>query len=298
MNRRQFLGAGSSIALLGVPNPLRAATPARIVSAGGAMTEIVFALGEGSHLVAVDTTSLYPWKAIEALPKIGYLRQLAAEGILSMRPDLILADVDAGSQDVLDQLQHMGGAKLAHFTAEHSADSVGPKIAFVGNALDREAEADALATAFKADLAQIDAKVAEVAKRPTALFLIGVGTTGLRGAGKGTAAAEMIARAGAKNAFGDVTGYKPASVEATMAADPDYIIMMQQTIDEGGGIGAVSSLPLLRDLGAAKAKRIVAMDGNYLLSFGPRTAHAVRDLAGALHPDVDIPALPPRAWTA
>lgn len=298
MNRRQFLGAGGAIALTGaLPRALHADAPTRIVAAGGAMTEIVFALGEGSHLVAVDTTSLYPWKGIAALPRIGYLRQLAAEGILSMHPDLILADVDAGPQDVLDQLVHTG-AHVAHFKAEHSADSVAAKIEFVGTALERKAEAGALATTYKADLAQIDAEVARIDRHPTAIFLIGVGTTGLRGAGKGTAAAEMIARAGAKNAFGEVNGYKPASVEATMAADPDAIIMMQQTVDEGGGLDAVSRLPILKDLRAAREKRIIAMDGNYLLSFGPRTAHAVRDLAVALHPGADIPALPARAWTA
>jgi iron complex transport system substrate-binding protein len=298
MNRRQFLGAGSAVALLGAsPRALRAAVPARIVAAGGAMTEIVFALGEGERVVAVDTTSLYPWAAIQPLPKIGYLRQLAAEGILSLHPDLILVDVDAGPQDVLDQLVHTG-ARVAHFTSEHSADSVAPKIAFVGDAIERKAEAASLSETFKADLAQVDAEVAKAPGRPTALFLIGVGTTGLRGAGKGTAAAEMIARAGAKNAFGEVTGYKPASAEATMAADPDYIVMMQQTVDEIGSINRVADLPVLANLSAARYKRIVAMDGNYLLSFGPRTAHAVRDLAAALHPDADIPALPARAWTA
>jgi iron complex transport system substrate-binding protein len=298
MNRRQVLGAGGAAALLAaLPRPLRAAMPSRIVAAGGAMTEIVFALGEGPRVVAVDTTSLYPWSAMQPLPKIGYLRQLAAEGILSMHPDLILADVDAGPQDVLDQLAHIG-AKLAHFTAEHTADSVAPKIGFVGAAIDREAEADALARTFKADLAQIDGAVAKIAEHPTAIFLIGVGTMGLRGAGKGTAAAEMIARAGAKNAFGDVIGYKPAAIEATLAANPDAIVMMQQTVEEIGGIDAVAMLPMLKDLSAAKTKRIIAMDGNYLLSFGPRTAHAVRDLAAALHPEADIPALPRRAWTA
>jgi iron complex transport system substrate-binding protein len=175
---------------------------------------------------------------------------------------------------------------------------VAPKIAFVGDAIERKAAAASLSETFKADLAQVDAEVAKIPGRPTALFLIGVGTTGLRGAGKGTAAAEMIARAGAKNAFGEVTGYKPASAEATMAADPDYIVMMQQTVDEIGSINRVADLPVLANLSASRYKRIVAMDGNYLLSFGPRTAHAVRDLAAALHPDADIPALPARAWTA
>jgi iron complex transport system substrate-binding protein len=261
------------------------------------MTEIVFALGEGKHLVAVDTTSLYPAAGVAALPKIGYLRQLAVEGILSMRPDLVLADVDAGPLDVLNQIERMG-PRLAHFSAEHTAASVAPKIGFVGAAIGREAQAAAMAETFAGDLAAVDAAVAKLDRRPSAIFLLGVGTTGLRGAGKGTAAAEMIARAGAANAFGDATGYKPASAEATLAANPDYIIMMQQTVAEIGGIDAVAALPTVAGLRAAQARRIIAMDGTYLLSFGPRTAHAVRDLAAALHPDGFMPALPARRWTA
>ena len=117
MQRRTFLAAGMTAL---VARPASAATaPQRIVCVGGAITEIVFALGAGAHVIAVDTTSLYPGRAVAPLPKVGYLRQLSVEGLLSTRPDLILADVDAGPKNVLDQLQSMG-APLAHFHAEHS----------------------------------------------------------------------------------------------------------------------------------------------------------------------------------
>jgi iron complex transport system substrate-binding protein len=139
--------------------------------------------------------------------------------------------------------------------------------------------------------------VAGLTQRPKVLFLIAVGSTGLRGAGDGTAAAEMIARGGAVNSFAGVSGYKPVSPEAALAADPDFLLMMNQTVEELGGINAVAQLPALAKLPAAKAKRIVALDGNYLLNFGPRTAHAIRDLAAALHPSATVPALPQRPWT-
>jgi ABC-type hemin transport system substrate-binding protein len=57
---------------------------------GGDVTEIVYALGAASSLVARDSTSQWP-QAANALPDVGYLRQLNAEGILSMRPTLVLA---------------------------------------------------------------------------------------------------------------------------------------------------------------------------------------------------------------
>lgn len=294
MRRRTFLAA--STVLLASRAAFAATAPQRIVTVGGAMTEIVFALGEGEHVVAVDTTSLYPWRAVAPLPKVGYLRQLSTEGLLSTKPDLILADVDAGPKDVLDQLQSMG-APVAHFKAPHTVDSVIPKIRFVGEAIGRKAEAETIVAGYSADLKAIEAAVAGLAKKPKALFLIAVGNTGLRGAGEGTAAGEMIKRAGAVNSFGGVEGYKPVSPEAALAADPDYILMMKQSVDEVGGIDAVAMLPALAKLRAAQEKRIVAFDGNYMLNFGPRTAHAIHDLAAELHPDATLPALPDRAWT-
>jgi iron complex transport system substrate-binding protein len=230
------------------------------------------------------------------LPKVGYLRQLSVEGILSTKPDLILADVDAGPKDVLDQLQSMG-APVAHFHAEHSVASVVPKIRFVGEALGHQKEADAMIVGYSTDLQAIETTVTGLTQKPKVLFLIAVGPTGLRGAGDGTAAGEMIARAGGVNSFAGVSGYKPVSPEASLAADPDYLLMMQQTVAEIGGINAVAMLPALAKLKAAQEKRIVALDGNYLLNFGPRTAHAIRDLAAALHPDAKVPALPDRPWT-
>ncbi|WP_395020693.1 hemin ABC transporter substrate-binding protein [Dongia sp.] len=294
INRRSFLAGGAALI---VARPAFAAAPQRIVAIGGAMTEIVFALGEGARVVAVDITSLYPWRAVAPLPKVGYLRQLSVEGILSTRPDLILADVDAGPKDVLDQLQNMG-APVAHFSGDHTAASVVPKIRFVGDAIGHQAEAETMIEGYVADLKAVETAVAGIAKRPEVLFLIAVGPSGLRGAGDGTAAGEMIARAGGENSFAGVDGYKPVSPEASLAADPEYLLMMKQTVDEIGGINAVAMLPALAKLAAAKEKRIVALDGNYMLNFGPRTAHAIRDLAAALHPNATLPALPDRPWTS
>ncbi|MEL6964888.1 MAG: ABC transporter substrate-binding protein, partial [Pseudomonadota bacterium] len=79
----------------------------RIVSIGGSVTEIIYALGAGDRLVAVDSTSLYPDVATE-LPDVGYMRRLSAEPILALEPDHILAIADAGPAPVLDQLREAG----------------------------------------------------------------------------------------------------------------------------------------------------------------------------------------------
>ncbi|HVJ41060.1 MAG TPA: ABC transporter substrate-binding protein [Dongiaceae bacterium] len=268
----------------------------RIVSVGGAMTEIVFALGDGGRLVAVDTTSLYPAQATAALPKVGYLRTLSTEGVLSTKPDLILLDADAGPTDVIDQLQRLG-APLARFKERPSAASISDKIVFVGAALHQAEEAAKMAALFRQDLAEVTAGVDKLQQQPSVLFLMNAGATGLRGAGSNTAAAEMIVLAGGRNVFAQTSGYKAVSAEAALIANPDVILMMSQTVAELGGAEAIADLPVLAKTKAARNRRIFGFDGNYLLGFGPRTAHAVADLAGVLHPQDSISAPPPRPWT-
>jgi iron complex transport system substrate-binding protein len=102
LRRRELLAAFGALM---IPRVLRAADAARLVVAGGALTEIVVALGAGSHIVGVDTTSLYPATLAERLPKIGYLRTLSAEGILSLNPSMLVVSDQAGPPGVLDQLR-------------------------------------------------------------------------------------------------------------------------------------------------------------------------------------------------
>ncbi len=302
-SRATFSWAGCSrrALLLGLAGSLlagrkaKAAARRRIVSIGGAMTEIVFALGEGDAIVAVDTTSAYPTGRTDPLPKVGYLRQLAAEGILSMKPDLILADHDSGPATTLQQLQD-AGIDLRQFPMRPTADAVAAKIVFVGAALERQSAAQSVADAYQADLAALRGWVAPLADRPKVLFLLNAGTTGLRGAGSNTGADDMISLSGGSNVFAGASGYQTVSAESALAADPDYLLLMQQTLDEMGGVSALKALPQLANLRAAKEERVITMHGAYLLGFGPRTAHAARDLAAALHPGAALPALPARAW--
>ena len=84
-----------------------AETPQRIVSIGGSVTEVLYALGLGDRIIAGDSTSLYP-PAAQDLAQVGYVRALAAELIIAMDADLVLAEGDAGPPAVLQQLREAG----------------------------------------------------------------------------------------------------------------------------------------------------------------------------------------------
>ncbi|MDF3072956.1 MAG: periplasmic binding protein [Alphaproteobacteria bacterium] len=265
----------------------------RVVSIGGAVTEIAAALNAMCRIVATDTTSLYP-RAVFDLPRVGYMRALAAEGIVALNPSLVLVSDRSGPEAVLRQIKD-AGVDLRLIPDDPHIEAIAAKIIAVGEALDLKAQATALATAVDDDIAALRAQVAGLKSRPRVLFLLSVARAQLMAGGADTAADAMIKLAGGVNAV-NVRGFKPISAESALDVAPDAVLMMHQTLDAAGGIDAVLALPALASSPAARNRRLIAMEGTYLLGLGPRVAHAGRDLAAALHPEAALSALPERAW--
>lgn len=256
----------------------------RIVVAGGALTEIVFALGEGDRVIGVDTTSLYPEAATERA-KIGYMRQLSAEGVLSLAPDLLIASADAGPVQALDKLRSAG---LSIETAPDAdgLDGLYAKIRFLGALLGRQAEAAALSEGLAARVAQIRSEIDATPSRPKVLAILSTRGGGLMAAGAETSALAMIELAGGRNAVAGFDGYKPLSAEAAIAAQPEILIAPEHAVEALGGIDALLARPELAATPAGREKRVLVMDGLLLLGFGPRTPEAIERLAVFLHPEM------------
>lgn len=265
----------------------------RVVCIGGAVTEIVAALDAMCRVIATDTTSLYP-RAVYDLPRVGYMRALAAEGIVALNPSLVLASEQSGPEPVLRQIKD-AGVDLRIIPDQPHIEAIGVKVRAVGEALGLAAQADALAKAVDEDVATLRRQVAAVTSRPRVLFLLSVARAQPMAGGADTSADAMIALAGGVNAAA-VKGWKPISSESAIDVSPDAVLLMSQTLEAAGGPDAVLALPALTGSPAAKNRRVIAMDGSYLLGLGPRVAHAGRDLAAALHPEASISALPERAW--
>jgi iron complex transport system substrate-binding protein len=289
-------GAAAGVGTIALRPAVAAACAAngqRVVSIGGAVTEIVAALDAMCRVIATDTTSLYP-KAVFDLPRVGYMRALAAEGIVALNPSLVLVSDRSGPEAVLRQIKDAGlDLRLIH--DEPQIEAIAPKIIAVGEALNLKAQANALATAVANDIAALRAQVAALKNKPRVLFLLSVARAQPMAGGADTSADAMIRLAGGINAA-TVNGFKPISAESAIDLAPDAILMMNQTLEAAGGIDAVLSLPGLAASNAAKHRRVIAMEGTYLLGLGPRVAHAGRDLAAALHPEAILSALPARAW--
>lgn len=254
------------------------AAPERIVSLGGDVTEIIFALGKGDAVAAVDLTSMYP-EAATKLPKVGYVRALSAEGILAMKPDLILASGDAGPAETLEQLQN-AGIPIVTLPKDHSLAGIQNKIVSVADALGVKTEGEKLAASFDAE--RQDAEKAAKAGTPVdAVYIMARSDGALIGAGKGTAADAMLAAAGLHNVLEEANGYKPVSGESLVEAAPAIIVTGERTIQACGGLDKFKQNPALAPTPAVKGDHVLVFDDMYLLGLGPRAAKAASELAAA-----------------
>ena len=259
----------------------------RIVALGGTVTEILYALGAGDRIVARDSTSSYPADALSK-PDVGYMRALSSEGILSQKPDLILSEDGAGPADVIGILK-ASEVPMVTIDTPPEGRAIAPKIEAIGAAVGLEDKAKVLAAQVDADLAVLAKDVAAVGeKKKRVLFVLSTAGGRIMAAGKDTEAAAIIEMAGGINAAEDITGYKPLTDEAVIAAAPDVVLTMQRgshaaNPDEVFGFPAFQSTP------AAASKSLISMDGLYLIGFGPRTPAAGRELAAKLYPGVVKP---------
>lgn len=280
----QRLAAAAALACTGGASwaqtaPVRAGASAgsvrRIVSVGGAVTESVYALGAQHMLVATDTTSLYP-EAATRTPKVGYLRQLSAEGVLSLKPDAVIGAGETGPAVVLDQLR-AAGVQVEVVPATHDWAEVLAKLRMAGRATGQQAAAEALVQQLQQQWQATQAEVARARVRPRALFILAHSGTPMV-AGKGTAAHALLTMAGAQNVVQQFTGYRPLTAEAMAAAAPQVIINTTQGVEAMGGVDALWKRPELALTPAFARKALVAMEASHLLGFGPRLPGAVQQL--------------------
>ena len=284
MKRRLAVTLGLAAMAAAAALPARAQTPPRIVSVGSALTEIVYALGAEGLLVGVDTTSQYP-AAAQALPQVGYMRALSAEGVLSLKPTLVIATTAAGPATTLDQLRATG-VEVIVLPDLYDYDSVIAKIAAVGRLTGKQAEAVAMIARGRGDMAALTARLAKATGKPRVLFLLSMGGGAPQAAGRDTAADGIIRLAGGANAIDGYAGYRPLTPEAVIASRPDVVLVTRQTAQAMGGAQAVLDQPALRQTPAGRAGKVLEFDTLLLLGFGPRTPQAALELAMALHPEL------------
>ncbi|NNA58867.1 heme/hemin ABC transporter substrate-binding protein [Pseudomonas koreensis] len=274
------------VGLLASLQVLAADLPQRWVSAGGALSEWVSALGGESKLVGVDTTSQHP-QSLQALPSIGYQRSLSAEGILSLRPDILIGTEEMGPPPVIAQVKS-AKVRVELFSAQPDLPTLEKNVTHLGQLLGAQAQATQLLERYQQQLTAQQSRVAKLKaqhKAPGVLVLIGHAGGKPLIAGKDTAADWLLQQAGGHN-LATHTGYKPFSVESLAGLDPEVLVLSDRALSgEAAKAALFKENPILQASRAAKAGRVLELDPTLLVGgLGPRLPVAVQRLSDGFYP--------------
>ncbi|MCW2529136.1 MAG: iron transporter substrate-binding protein [Pseudonocardiales bacterium] len=254
----------------------------RIIPLTGSIAEVVFSLGLGANVVGRDIATTF--SAASALPVVTHAHDVSAESVLSLRPTVVIADVDTGPPEAISQLRSAGVAIVILAVATTVA-SVEPRIHAVATALGVPTAGDQLAQRTSQEISAATAARPVGTKKLTVAFLYLRGTAGvyLIG-GKDSGADSLIEAAGGVDA-GTKLGldsFSPITSEALIAARPDVLLLMTDGLASVGGVSGLAKIPGIAQTPAGRSKQVIAIEDGVLLNFGPRTAQVITVLAGEL----------------
>ncbi|MFE9429773.1 hemin ABC transporter substrate-binding protein [Streptomyces sp. NPDC006640] len=258
----------------------------RIVPLSGSLSEIVFTLGLGDHVVARDITATFD--QAKNLPVVTRNHDVSAESVLSLRPDLVLAERTTGPDEAMEQIRDAGVPVLVVDPAQGLQD-VGPRIRAVADALGVPAAGKRLTQRSEDRIAAVRTAVPAHADHPRVAFLYlrGSASVYLIG-GRGSGATSLLEAAGAVDA-GAASGlskdFTAITTEALAQAAPDAILVMSKGLESVGGVDGLVKIPGVAQTPAGMERRIVSVEDGVLLNYGPRTDQVLKSMVRQLYGD-------------
>lgn len=253
---------------------------------------MVFALGKGNEIVAVDLSSTYPDSA-KLKKTVGYHRALSPESIIAMEPDLVIHSNDIGPENVLPQITK-AGLNIKAFGGANTFDSAKILMKELGKFFKEEQKADSICKKMDADLARAATELSSrhISDTPTVMIIhfgrannVYFVMSGRNGVGD-----KMIKLAGGKTAHYDSKGARQISAEAIAEANPDIIIATDYGFDQMGSMEKFATgVPGVSLTNAAKNGRIYRFEEHDLVYFGPRTGENIIKLMDLIHPKSNVP---------
>lgn len=231
----------------------------RIVSIGPATTELILALGGEQSLVATDVSSPEP----RGVPKVGYHRALAAEGILSLSPTLVVGSDEMGPNSTLDQLRR-ANVKVEVIATAPTLANLNERIDTLAHLLGDQAAGSKLKEEIAAQSDTLAAQAKQNKPLKVAFLLLHKGQpTSI--AGGNTTASALVTLAGGVNPVAGLHDYKPVSTESLIELQPDLVLVSGRDWQQYHDPDAVlSQVPALSATPAGKNKAIHAIDGHAL----------------------------------
>ena len=231
----------------------------RIVSIGPATTELILALGGEQSLVATDVSSPEP----RGVPKVGYHRALAAEGILSLSPTLVVGSDEMGPNSTLDQLRR-ANVKVEVMATAPTLANLNERIDTLAHLLGDQAAGSKLKEEIAAQSDTLAAQAKQNKPLKVAFLLLHKGQpTSI--AGGNTTASALVTLAGGINPVAQLHDYKPVSTESLIELQPDLVLVSGRDWQQYRSVDSVlAQVPALAATPAGKNRAIHAIDGHAL----------------------------------
>lgn len=260
---------------VGIPG---AQTPQRIVSLATGVGETLVALGVGDRVVGRDETSEVPTQA----EVVTEAHNVSAERVIALDPDVVIVDARTTPPEALDQIA-ASGARIVEVPEAWTLADMAPRTEAIADAIsiDPAGLLATLPTGAVPDAAS--ASPAADAPRVAFLYLRGTSAIYLLG-GEGSGADALITAAGGVDAGAEagLEAFTPLTAEALVALDPDVLLVMTGGLESVNGVDGLLALPGVAQTAAGRERRVIAVDDEVLLSYGPRTGALVELLRGAL----------------
>ncbi|MFJ7072838.1 hemin ABC transporter substrate-binding protein [Streptomyces sp. NPDC098781] len=256
----------------------------RVLPLSGSLSEIVFTLGLGDRVVARDITATFAQAA--KLPVVTRGHDVSAESVLSLRPDLVLAETTTGPAEAMEQIRAAGIPVLVVAPAQ-DLDDVGPRIEAVADAFGVPAAGKRLTERSQDRIAVVRKEVPRQSGKPRVAFLYlrGSASVYLIG-GKGSGATSLIEAAGGIDAgaeSGLTKDFTAITSEALVKAAPDAILVMSKGLESVGGVDGLVKIPGVAETPAGMDRRVVSIEDGALLSYGPRTDQVLGSVVEQLY---------------
>jgi iron complex transport system substrate-binding protein len=257
----------------------------RIICASPSVTEIVFALGFGEHIVGVSDFTFYPPEA-KQIASIGGIINPHKERIINLQPGLIIFQ---GKHDSLARFCHQKQIPYLSIPID-SLQDISDAIRTLGKKLGVAARAEQLIADFDSELQELRAKT-------TGLFtprvFLSLGHTpgdlsGIMTTGPGTFLHELVLLAGGQNLFDDATGlYPQISKEVLIKRQPDIIIeVLAEGITPKNQDILRKDWERLADLPAVEKENIHFISDDFLLIPSLRVVQTAKKLIRIIHPEI------------
>ncbi|MBV1938251.1 ABC transporter substrate-binding protein [Streptomyces sp. BV286] len=260
----------------------------RVVPLSGSLSEIVFTLGLGDRVVARDITATFT--QAEKLPVVTRNHDVSAESVLSLKPDLVLAEATTGPAEAMSQIRDAGIPVLVVAPAR-GLDDVGPRIEAVADALGVGAAGKELTRRSEQRIAAVRKDIPQRTDKPRVAFLYlrGSASVYLIG-GRGSGATSLLEAAGAVDAGAEAglkKDFTAITTEALAQAAPDAILVMSKGLESVGGMDGLVRIPGVAQTPAGMDRRVVSVEDGVLLNYGPRTDQVLKCIVSQLYEDTE-----------